>query len=116
VRISILPKTSLGRWSVALVAAFFLLFVLEQTFVASVLRGLRPNPVSPPVSPPPMVHVVATISGILFVAAPISGISAFVTGLISVLKSKERSILVFLAVFIGLFVLIFCLGEVLVPH
>jgi hypothetical protein len=45
-----------------------------------------------------------------------SGIAAFVTGLISIIKSRERSILVFLAVIVGLLVLIFCLGEVIFPH
>jgi hypothetical protein len=45
-----------------------------------------------------------------------SAIAAFVTGLISIVKSRERSILVFLAAIIGLLVLIFCLGEVIFPH
>jgi len=42
--------------------------------------------------------------------------AAFVTGLISIIKSKERSILVFLAVILGVFFLILILGEFLVPH
>jgi hypothetical protein len=46
----------------------------------------------------------------------ISGIAAFVTGLISMIKSKERSILVFLAAVVGLYALIFFLGEFLFPH
>ncbi|MBI2670751.1 hypothetical protein HYX18_02130 [Candidatus Woesearchaeota archaeon] len=48
--------------------------------------------------------------------AGISGILAFFTGIISIVKSKERSVLVFLATAIGLFVLIFVLGEFLFPH
>ncbi len=42
----------------------------------------------------------------------ISGVGAFVTGLISTIKGKERSILVFLAVVAGLFALIGSLDMV----
>jgi divalent metal cation (Fe/Co/Zn/Cd) transporter len=105
VRISILPKTSLGRWSVGLAAAFILLFVLLQTFYASVRRNPVPNPVPP--SPVILIGVVARY---------ISGIASFVTGLISMIKSKERSILVFSVVIVGFLALIWLLGEVLFPH
>jgi len=105
VRITVLPKTSLGRWSVGLAAAFILLFVLFQTFAASVRCYPVPNPGLP--SPVIVMAVVADY---------ISGIAAFVIGLISIIKSKERSILVYLAIFIGFDILVFCLGEVLVPH
>ena len=97
-RISILPKTSLGRWSVGLAGAFILLSVLSGVLTG--LGGVGPGPVGP----------------IVGVAFGISGIAALVTGLISAIKSKERSILVFLAVVVGLFVLIFLLGEFLYPH
>jgi len=56
------------------------------------------------------------VGPIVGVAFGISGIATLVTGLISTIKSKERSILVFLAVVVGLFVLIFLLGEFLYPH
>jgi hypothetical protein len=44
------------------------------------------------------------------------GISALVTGIIGIAKSRERSILVFAATAIGLLVLAFSLGEILFPH
>lgn len=99
-RISILPKTSLGRWSVGLAAAFILLSILFAVLTG--LGGVGPGPVAP--------IVIATV---IF---GISGIAAFVTGLISIVKSKERSILVFLAAVVGLFCLVFFLGEFLFPH
>ncbi|MFH0847030.1 MAG: hypothetical protein V1894_03085 [Chloroflexota bacterium] len=58
----------------------------------------------------------AWVGLMLGVVFGISGIAALVTGLISLIKSKERSILVFLAVVVGLFTLIFFLGEFLYPH
>ena len=44
------------------------------------------------------------------------GVAAFVTGLISIIKGKERSILVFIGTLVGVFALIFVLGEFLFPH
>ncbi len=104
-RISILPKSPLGWWSVGLAATFFLLRLLFQTFFAGGGRNPSPNPV-----PPSPVILPAVVAGY------VSGIAAFVTGLISITKSKERSILVFLLVAVGFFVLIFLLGEFLFPH
>jgi len=48
--------------------------------------------------------------------AGVSGVSALATGIIGIVKNRERSGLVFLATAIGLFVLIFSLGEILFPH
>ena len=47
--------------------------------------------------------------------AGVSGVSSLVTGIIGIVKSRERSVLVFLATAIGLVVLIFSLGEILFP-
>lgn len=47
--------------------------------------------------------------------ASISGMVAFLSGLAGVIWKQERSALVFLAMFIGLFVLVFWLGEVVSP-
>ena len=104
-RISILPKTTLGRWSVVLAAAFVLLFVLLQIFYTSVHR----NPVTNPGSPSPFILI-----GV--VAEYISGIASFVTGLISLIKRNERAVLVFLVVILGLFALLFLLGELLLER
>jgi len=93
-RISILPKTSLGRWSVGLAAAFILVVA------SNILLG------------PMAWNVLEFNSGsvelrIFFVALCISGIGSLVTGLISIIKSKERSILTYLALVVGLFTLLF---------
>jgi len=45
-----------------------------------------------------------------------SAILAFFTGIIGIIKSEERSILVFLTTIFGFLVLLFVLGEILVPH
>jgi predicted Abi (CAAX) family protease len=103
VRINVLPKTSWGKWSVGLIVALILFFVLFVILVASGQRGGE------------------TFFSNLLLRVPMllagtCGVAAFVTGLIGIIKSKERSILVYLAIFIGFDILVFCLGEVLVPH
>jgi hypothetical protein len=89
-------KTSLGRWSVGLAAAFILLSILF-----AVLTGLGDEP-----GPFALIFVVNVVIGISFIAA-------FITGLVSIIKSKERSVLVFLAVLLGFCVLLFYLGSFL---
>lgn len=101
--IDFMPKTLLGRWSVGLIIAFFLLFAMLRLLVVSGQRGGEIF----------FSNLFLAVPG-LFMAA--SGVGAFLTGIISIIKSKERSVLVFSAAAIGLFVLIFCLGEVLSSH
>jgi len=95
-KINFIPKTKLGKWSVKLIIAFFLLFALCQIFVVSGHRGFG---------------IPATI-----IPAGICGIASFFAGIIGIIKKKERSVFVFLATIIGLFILWFCIGEVLIPH
>jgi cytochrome c biogenesis protein CcdA len=90
VPINLLPKTSLGRWSLGLAIALILLFVLA----AGSLReqwGLDENGelVNPALT------VVLTI-----ILVTISG-AALVTGLVSAIKRKDRSVLVFVGMIIA---------------
>jgi len=101
--INFAPKTRLGRFSVGLISAFFLFFILFQLLIASGQRGGE------------------TFFDNLWLSIPISlagicGISAFFTGIIGILKKRERAISIFLSTVIGFFVLWFVLGEILVPH
>ena len=97
-RTSIWPKSILGKWSAGLAVAFILLLALSGVLTG--LGGVGPGPVGP----------------IIGVAFGISGIAALVTGLISMIRNRERSILVILAVAVGFFVLVFLIGEFLFPH
>ncbi|BBE30433.1 hypothetical protein OSSY52_05740 [Tepiditoga spiralis] len=51
-----------------------------------------------------------------FLLAAASGIFSFFTGIISILKNKERSILVFISTGIGAFILFWVSAEILFPH
>ncbi len=99
----LLPKTRLGKLSIGLIIAFFLLLITSMLIVASGQEGGE------------------TIFDNLWISIPmISGvicaIASFITGIISIIRKKERAILVFISTAIGLLVLWFVIGEILVPH
>lgn len=87
-RISVLPKSSLGRWSVGLAVVWILFFALSEILVGLEVLGPDSNR--------------ALAVSLTIVVAGIGG-AAFVTGLISIIKNKERSALVFLTTAIGFY-------------
>lgn len=102
-KVTFLPRTLAGKCSVWSIAAFVILFGIFLLLVASGQRGGETF----------LSNLVLSVPMLL---AGISGVAAFFSGLAGVIWKRERSVLVFLAVFIGLFVLIFWLGEVTSPH
>jgi cytochrome bd-type quinol oxidase subunit 2 len=102
-KIRFIPRTRLGKWSIWLIIAVIVLFIIFQLLVASGQRGGATFFSNIALSVPMLI-------------AGLSGISAFFTGIIGIIKSKERSILTFIATIIGFFILFFVLGELLVPH
>ena len=92
-KITLLPKTQLGKWSVGLTMFFFLLII---AFFAFMLLGFVTFDEG---------HWWDLTVG---VAVPLV-ISAFITGIIAVKKNKDRSILVYLSIFIGSCAILFLL-------
>jgi hypothetical protein len=86
-----LPKTPLSKWSTGLAVASILFFALCQVLLPFEPSDPRFNPVP----------ALATV----IVAAVLSG-ATLVTGLISIIKSKERSVVTFVSTAIGLWFLI----------
>jgi hypothetical protein len=74
VHISVLPKTSLGRWSVGLAIAFILFFVLAEVLTGFEVLG-------------PGFNLVLALA-LTIVLAGISGVAS-ATGLISMIKNRE---------------------------
>jgi hypothetical protein len=97
-RISVLPRSLLGKWAVGLGAAFLFFFVLSN--ILMVFFHLGPGPIGP------MIVLVSLIVGL----------GALVTGLISIIRYKDRGVLVCIATAFGVFVLLFLIGEILIPH
>lgn len=95
------PSTRLGWWSVGLAATFLILWIINTTI-------FMPTTVLVPWR-----QVVLPFYGIFMM---LCGFAAGVVGLIAVIWRHERSWLVWLTILPGLFVLVFVLGEFLVPH
>jgi hypothetical protein len=100
------PTTRLGKWSFWLAVAFIVGFGINSMLVGVV--GTSTD---------------ATVNEFSRTYLPFWGIALFtcgaaagVLGLIAMLKSKERSVFTLLAVLPLLFVAVFLLGELLVPH
>jgi len=102
-KIHLKPNTNLGKWSVGLMIVFFLFMILFFILVASGQRGGE-------------IFFSNLLLALPISAAGICGIAAFFTGFISILKKQERTVSVFLSAIIGLFVLLWTLGEILSPH
>ena len=80
------PKTALGKWSIGLIVGT-VVFVLLAVLFDEIFRKL-------------------SIANTLMLLAGISSIPAFFTGIIGIIKSKDRSVFVFIATIIGFFFLL----------
>ena len=99
----LMPKTKLGKWSVAF-TFFFIFFLVIFFFIVNL--GQRGG---------------ETFFSNLLLAIPITlsgifGVFSFFTGIISIIRDKEREFLVYASTLLGLLVLVFVLLEVLFPH
>jgi len=81
-----LPKTVLGKWSIGGIVG---------AIVFALLAGLIDE-----------FFGKYAIANTLMLLAGISGTSAFVTGIIGIIKSKDRSVIVFIATIIGFIMLL----------
>jgi hypothetical protein len=102
-KVKFLPKTTPGKWSAGLTAGLIVFFLIARLIVASGQQGGETFFDTPAISIP-------------MALAATCGVAAFIVGLAGIIRNKERSILVFITTLIGLFVLIFIIGEFASPH
>ena len=88
-----MPETKLGKWSVWL-NTFFLIVIITSIILVKVLGILSFE-----------VGHWWDVTVLVFLAS----IAAFIIGIIAVRKNKERSILVYLSILIGLLTILFLL-------
>ena len=110
VRIRILPKTKLGWWSLGLAAAMPVLFFIGMSFTNLLYKSV-------PAGGTILKDIVLRPAlALTMLAGMVSGISAFIIGLIAIIRQKERALLVYSATIIGALLVLFLLGEFLSPH
>ena len=106
-KISILPKTTLGKWSTGLIIVALLMVVVSIIEVVSGSRG-------------GVTFHVTSVWQITNLLVVVFAISSMVIGIMSIVKSKERSVLVYVATALGVLVVVLVLiigiGELLVSQ
>lgn len=87
-KLTVLPKTTPGKWSVGLSIAFIILIWLK-------IQNSIPVPT--------------------FAIAAL-GLAGFVISLVAIIKNRDRSLLNWLPVLVGLLILLWTVAELLFPH
>jgi len=97
------PNTTLGIWSVRLIGASILFFILFCVIVASGQRGGETF----------FSNLSLTIP---MLTAFILAACAFFTGIIGILRNRERAVFVFISTILGFLVLLYGLAAIIFPY
>ncbi len=103
-KISFFPKTKLGKWSlICILLAILSAIIVFATIAIFNIKGGDTFFSTPSLAIP-------------LVLAWFLGCASFLIGLIAIIKSKSRSVLVFVASTVGLLITLYGLAEVIFPH
>ena len=106
----IIPKTTWGKWSVGLIVAMPILFVIGSSFTDSVYESV-------PAGETILADIVARPAlALTMLAGMVAGVSAFIVGLLVIVRQKENAVLVYVSTVIGAFLVLFLTGEIAFPH
>ena len=107
---SLMPKTKLGKWSVGLIIAMPLLFIIGTSFTNSLYQSVPAgDTISADIAARPAL-------ALTMLAGMISGILALITGILDIVRKKEKAVLVYISSLIGALLVLFLIGEILFPH
>lgn len=98
-----LPASRLGRWSASLFGGTLVAFLTMVALVAAGQRGGE------------------TFSDNLWLSIPgaiaaVGAVGAFLTGALALVRSRERSLVTVVVTLVSALVVVFLVGELLVPH
>ncbi len=106
----IMPITTIGKWSVGLIVAMPLLFIIGTSFTNSFYKSV-------PAGGTILADIAARPAlALTMLAGMVAGISAFITGLLAIIRQKEYALLVYVSSSIGALLVLFLAGEILFPH
>lgn len=108
--LKIMPKTTLGKWSVGLIVAMPLLFIIGTSFTNSLYKSVPAGGT--------ILEDIAMRPALAFamLVGMVAGISAFITGLLAIIRQKENALLVYVSTVIGAVLLLFLTGEFIFPQ
>lgn len=104
------PDTHTGRWSLWLIIAMPLFFLLGSLFTNTLYA-------STPSGDSILLDIALRPALSLFMLSGMAaGVLAFFSGLLAIIRDKERSIFVFASTLIGSLMVLFLIGEIVFPH
>ena len=106
----IIPSTILGKWSIGLIIAMPLLFIIGTSFSNSFYKS---TPAGDTIFEDISARPALALS---MLAGMVSGIFSFISGLLAIIKQKENAVLVYISSTIGTLLVLFLAGEILFPH
>lgn len=103
----ITPQSDLGFWSVGLIIVTPILFVIGSSFQSLFYESI-----------PAGDTILADIAGrpalaLTMLAGMLSGVLAFVTGMVDIIKHKRKIILVYASTIIGALFIVYLIAELL---
>jgi hypothetical protein len=105
-----LPKNPLGWWSLGLAIVMPALFFVGSSFTSTLYQSI-------PSGDTMLADIAARPAlALTMLAGMAAGISAFITGLVAIIRHKEKALLVYLSTVIGALLIIFLSGEFISPH
>lgn len=105
-----MPKSTLGKWSVGFIVVMPILFIIGTSFTNTLYKSI-------PAGGTILADITARPAlALTMLAGMVAGISAFITGLLAIIRQKERALLVYVSSLIGALLVLFLAGEILFPH
>lgn len=105
-----MPKTKLGRWSVWFAVAVVLLIIVAPTLDSTLYTGaVAGDTILQDLQRRPLLAIPMLL-------AMLSGVSAFIVGLVAIIRDRERSWLTFLSTIFGGLLLLFIIGDLFSPE
>ena len=105
-----MPKNKLAKWSVLSIIVMPVLFYIGSLLANSLYKSVpSARTILEDIINRPILAL-SMLLGMFF------GVIAFITGLISLIQEKEKSILVYLSTLIGFLLILFLITEIIFPH
>ncbi len=105
-----MPKTNLGKWSLWLIVAMPILIAIGSSFTNSLYDSVPSgSTILEDIANRPALAL-SILGGLA------AGVIAFITGLVAILRQKERAFLVYASTVIGAGTLVFLIAEFSFPH
>ena len=105
-----MPGNRLGRWSVGLIAIMPILFVIGSSFSSSLYKSVSAGrTILADIAARPLL-------ALTMLAGMAAGISGFITGLLVIVKQREKALLVYISTMMGGIFTLYLVAELAFPH